>query len=337
MANKKVRWGILSSAKIGTGKVIPGMQKGEHLEITAISSRSLDRAEEAARELGIAKAYGSYEELLADPDIDAVYNPLPNHMHVPWSIKAANAGKHVLCEKPIALSAEEVGLLIEARDRTGVNIAEAFMVRHHPQWLTAREIVNSGEIGELRAIQCFFSYFNRNADDIRNNSDMGGGALMDIGVYPIVASRFITGEEPRRVVGLVENDPDFGVDRLSSAILEFSNVQSTCTCSTQLVPYQRVHLLGTTCRVEIEIPWNAPPDTPRRIFLDDGEDRTSESREVRTIDVADQYHLQGDAFSRSILENDFSLAGPPLEDAVKNMRVVDALFESAKSGGWVEP
>lgn len=337
MANKKVRWGILSSAKIGTGKVIPGMQKGEHLEITAISSRSLDRAEEAARELGIAKAYGSYEELLADPDIDAVYNPLPNHMHVPWSIKAANAGKHVLCEKPIALSAEEVGLLIEARDRTGVNITEAFMVRHHPQWLTAREIVNSGEIGELRAIQCFFSYFNRNADDIRNNSDMGGGALMDIGVYPIVASRFITGEEPRRVVGLVENDPDFGVDRLSSAILEFSNVQSTFTCSTQLVPYQRVHLLGTTCRVEIEIPWNAPPDTPRRIFLDDGEDRTSESREVRTIDVADQYHLQGDAFSRSILENDFSLAGPPLEDAVKNMRVVDALFESAKSGGWVEP
>ena len=337
MANKKVRWGILSSAKIGTGKVIPGMQKGEHLEITAISSRSLDRAEEAARELGIAKAYGSYEELLADPDIDAVYNPLPNHMHVPWSIKAANAGKHVLCEKPIALSAEEVGLLIEARDRTGVNITEAFMVRHHPQWLTAREIVNSGEIGELRAIQCFFSYFNRNADDIRNNSDMGGGALMDIGVYPIVASRFITGEEPRRVVGLVENDPAFGVDRLSSAILEFSNVQSTFTCSTQLVPYQRVHLLGTTCRVEIEIPWNAPPDTPRRIFLDDGEDRTSESREVRTIDVADQYHLQGDAFSRSILENDFSLAGPPLEDAVKNMRVVDALFESAKSGGWVEP
>ena len=337
MANKKVRWGILSSAKIGTGKVIPGMQKGEHLEITAISSRSLDRAEEAARELGIAKAYGSYEELLADPDIDAVYNPLPNHMHVPWSIKAANAGKHVLCEKPIALSAEEVGLLIEARDRTGVNITEAFMVRHHPQWLTAREIVNSGEIGELRAIQCFFSYFNRNADDIRNNSDMGGGALMDIGVYPIVASRFITGEEPRRVVGLVENDPDFGVDRLSSAILEFSNVQSTFTCSTQLVPYQRVHLLGTTCRVEIEIPWNAPPDTPRRIFLDDGEDRTSESREVRTIDVADQYQLQGDAFSRSILENDFSLAGPPLEDAVKNMRVVDALFESAKSGGWVEP
>ena len=337
MANKKVRWGILSSAKIGTGKVIPGMQKGEHLEITAISSRSLDRAEEAARELGIAKAYGSYEELLADPDIDAVYNPLPNHMHVPWSIKAANAGKHVLCEKPIALSAEEVGLLIEARDRTGVIITEAFMVRHHPQWLTAREIVNSGEIGELRAIQCFFSYFNRNADDIRNNSDMGGGALMDIGVYPIVASRFITGEEPRRVVGLVEHDPDFGVDRLSSAILEFSNVQSTFTCSTQLVPYQRVHLLGTTCRVEIEIPWNAPPDTPRRIFLDDGEDRTSESREVRTIDVADQYHLQGDAFSRSILENDFSLAGPPLEDAVKNMRVVDALFESAKSGGWVEP
>ena len=337
MANKKVRWGILRSAKIGTGKVIPGMQKGEHLEITAISSRSLDRAEEAARELGIAKAYGSYEELLADPDIDAVYNPLPNHMHVPWSIKAANAGKHVLCEKPIALSAEEVGLLIEARDRTGVNLTEAFMVRHHPQWLTAREIVNSGEIGELRAIQCFFSYFNRNADAIRNNSDMGGGALMDIGVYPIVASRFITGEEPRRVVGLVENDPDFGVDRLSSAILEFSNVQSTFTCSTQLVPYQRVHLLGTTCRVEIEIPWNAPPDTPRRIFLADGEDSTSESREVRTIDVADQYHLQGDAFSRSILENDFSLAGPPLEDAVKNMRVVDALFESAKSGGWVEP
>jgi predicted dehydrogenase len=327
----------LSSAKIGTEKVIPGMQKGELTEIAAIASRSLDRAQEAAKKLGIPKVYGSYEDLLADPDIDAVYNPLPNHLHVPWSIKALNAGKHVLCEKPIALSAEEAELLIEARDRTGKNIVEAFMVRHHPQWIMAKELVDSGEIGELRAMQCFFSYFNRDPENIRNNPEMGGGGIMDIGVYPIVASRFIIGAEPIRVVGLVENDPEFGVDRLASAILEFPEVQATFTCSTQCVPYQRVHLVGTTGRVEIEIPWNAPQDTPCRVFIDDGSDPYAKSREVKTLDIADQYHLQGDAFSRSILENNFALAGRPIEDAVQNMRVVEAIFRSAKSGAWVEP
>src|SRR6266576_5995440 len=208
----RVKWGVLGVASIATKKVIPGMQKGEWSEIAAIASRDLKKAKEAARKLGIPKAYGSYEELLADTEIEAVYNPLPNHMHVPWSMRAAEAGKHVLCEKPLALSVAECRTLIEASDRTGVKIGEAFMVRTHPQWLRAREIVRSGEIGDVRAVMAAFSFFNRDAKNIRNVPEWGGGALMDIGCYAIQFSRFVYGQEPARVVGLIERDPDMGID-----------------------------------------------------------------------------------------------------------------------------
>src|ERR1700721_2524554 len=210
MANqRKVKWGVLGAANIALKKVIPGMQQGEWSEITGIASRDLKKAQEAARSLGIAKAYGSYEELLADPEIEAIYNPLPNHLHVPWSIKAAEAGKHVLCEKPIGLNVAEAKALLSARDRTGVKIGEAFMVRTHPQWLRTRELIRSGRIGELRSIIGAFSYFNRDPANIRNVLDWGGGGIYDIGCYPITTSRFIFGEEPSRVIGLVERDPEF--------------------------------------------------------------------------------------------------------------------------------
>ena len=244
--SKKVRWGILSTAAIGVKKVIPGMQKGEWSEVTAIASRDLGKAETVARALGIPKAYGSYEELLADPQIEAIYNPLPNQMHVPLSIKAAEAGKHVLCEKPLSLTVAEAKKLLEVQERTGVKMGEAFMVRTHPQWLRTRELVKSGRIGDLRSIVGFFSYFNVDPANIRNISEYGGGALMDVGCYPVTTSRFIFGEEPSRVLGLVGRDPVMKVDRLTSAILDFPSGQSTFTCSTQLVPYQRMHFFGTT-------------------------------------------------------------------------------------------
>ena len=232
MANqRKVKWGVLGAANIALKKVIPAMQQSEWSEITGIASRDLKKAQEASRTLGIAKAYGSYEELLSDPEIEAIYNPLPNHLHVPWSIKAAEAGKHVLCEKPLSMTVAEAKTLLAAQKRAGVKMGEAFMVRTHPQWLRARELVQSGKIGELKAISGTFSYFNRDPANVRNMADIGGGAMMDIGCYPITTSRFMFGEEPTRVVGLIENDPDFKTDRLASAILDFPSGPATFTCS----------------------------------------------------------------------------------------------------------
>jgi predicted dehydrogenase len=334
MANR-IRWGILSTAKIAVKKVIPGMQKGKFSEIAAIASRDQSKAEEAARALGIAKAYGSYEELLADPQIDAIYNPLPNQMHVPWSIKAAEAGKHVLCEKPLSLTVEEAKKLVAVRDRTKVKIGEAFMVRTHPQWLRARELVASGRIGQVRASTAFFSYFNNDPKNIRNNPGYGGGALMDIGCYPINTSRFVFGQEPTRVLGIIERDPQLKVDRLTSAILDFPAGQSTFTCSMQLVPYQRSQFFGTKGRIEIEIPFNAPPDRPCRIFIDDGRDVFGGGVTIEEFPVCDQYTRQGDAFSRAILEG--GEVPVPLEDAIRNMAVIEAVFRSAESGKWEKP
>jgi predicted dehydrogenase len=330
-----VNWGIISTAKIGVEKVIPAMQKSRHCRIVAIASRDLAAAEKTAKKLGIPQAYGSYEALLADPKIEAVYNPLPNHLHVPWSIKAAEAGKHVLCEKPIALNAKEAEQLIAARDRTGKLITEAFMVRSHPQWLRARELVREGRIGRLRAIQGFFSYFLTDPTNVRNQADIGGGGLYDIGCYPIVTSRFLFEAEPRRVVGLIERDPVLKIDRLASAILDYPEGQVSFTCSTQLVPYQRMQIFGEKGRIAVEIPFNAPPDRPCRIFVDDGSQLGDGSARAESFEVCDQYALQGDMFSEAIRTG--KPVAFPLEDAVKNMRVIDALFRSAKSGVWEKP
>ncbi len=335
MAKRKVKWGILGAASIAVRKVIPGMQQSKYCDIAAIASRDLAKARAAAASLKIGKSYGSYEELLADPEIAAIYNPLPNHLHVPWAIKAMEAGKHVLCEKPIALNAAEARTLVPVRDRAGVKIGEAFMVRTHPQWLRTKELIDKGRIGELRAVVGVFSYFNRDAKNVRNKPEWGGGGLMDIGCYPITMSRFMFGSEPQRVSGVLERDPEFGTDRLASAILEFSGGQAVFTCSTQMVPYQRMQFLGTKGRMEIEIPFNAPPNKTTRIFVDDGSDVGGAGIKFETIPACDQYTLQGDVFSKAILED--GKVPVPLEDAIANTAVIDAIFRAAESGKWEKP
>ena len=347
-----VRWGVLGVARIAAAKVIPAMQRGRWSTVTAIASRELGKAQEAARELGLAKAYGSYDELLADPDIDAVYIPLPNHLHVPWAIKAAERGKHVLCEKPIALTAADTQTLIDVRDRTGVKMQEAFMVRTHPQWLRARDIVRSGRLGEVRSIAGYFSYYNDDAANIRNVPEFGGGGLMDIGCYLINTSRFIFEREPKRVVGLIDRDPRLKVDRMTSMILDFdatrgagpeadeghgarSGAHCIGTCSTQLTAYQRVQILGTQGRLEVQIPFNAPPDRPCRLAIDTAGDLSGATIETIEIETCDQYTIQGDLFSQAILAGTDVPA--PLEDALINMECIEAVFRSAASGLWEQP
>ncbi len=333
--NKKVAWGVLGVANIAVKKVLPAMQRGEWCQIAAIASRDHKRAAQAAKELGISKAFGSYEELLADPEIEAVYNPLPNHLHVPWSIKAAEAGKHVLCEKPISLTVPEAISLLRTRDRTGVKIQEAFMVRTHPQWCKAVDLIRTGKIGAVRSVAGYFSYFNRDPKNIRNIFDFGGGAMMDIGCYLIYTSRLIFAEEPTRVLGIAERDPEMQTDILTSGILHFPSGQAIFTCSTQVAPYQRVQILGTQGRIEIEVPFNAPPDKPCRIFIDEGGDPSGRSAAILEFEVCDQYTIQGDLFSKSIREG--TELAVPLEGSVRNMAVIDAVFRSAESGKWEAP
>jgi predicted dehydrogenase len=328
---EKVRWGVIGTGNIGREKVIPAMQRGECCAIEAIASRDLATARRVAGELSIPRAYGSYAELLADPGIEAVYIPLPNHLHVPLAIQAAEAGKHVLCEKPIALTADEAARLRAVAGK--VILAEAFMVRFHPQWLRARELVRAGRIGELRAVQVFFSYYNDDPGNIRNRADIGGGALYDIGCYAVVSGRFPFGAEPTRAVALVDRDPRLRTDRTMSGLLDFGGGrQLAFTVSTQCVPYQRVQLCGTKGRIEIQIPFNAPPGVPTRIFLDDGAALDGSRTMTETLPACDQYTLQGDAFSRAVRGG---VAFPyGVEDAISNMHVLDALFRSEKSGSW---
>jgi predicted dehydrogenase len=333
--SKRVKWGVLGVAGIAVKKVIPAMQRGEWSHVFAIASRDLNKAQQAAEQLGIPKAYGSYEELLADPEIEAVYNPLPNHLHVPWSIKAAEAGKHVLCEKPISLTVEEAVSLLKARDRTGVKIEEAFMVRTHPQWSRALDFIKEGRIGPVQSVMGYFSYYNRDLKNIRNILAYGGGALMDIGCYLVYTSRLIFGEEPARVSALIEVDPETRTDAITSGILHFPSGQSVFTCSTQVVPYQRVQIFGTKGRIEIEIPFNAPPDRPCRIFLDDGVDPSGRRAEILDLERCDQYTIQGDLFSRSVREG--TALPVQLEGSVRNMAVIEAIFRSAKSDQWEKP
>jgi predicted dehydrogenase len=336
---KKLRIGVLSTAKIGLKKVIPGMQQGHYTEVTAIASRSLEAAQKAASELNIPKAYGSYEELLADPDIDAVYIPLPNDLHVPWTEKAARAGKHVLCEKPIALNAQQAETLIPVQRETGAKIAEAFMVKLHPEWHRAQEHIAQGRIGELRLVTGTFSYFNDDPNNIRNKPENGGGALMDIGCYQIFAARQLFGTEPTRVMALIDRDPKSHVDRLTSFLLEFPAGHAVFTCSTQLIPYQRVQALGTKGRIEIEIPVNIPPDRNVRLFLDEHGDLFGKSVMTELFPPGpgglDQYTLQGDAFALAILDN--TEVPVPLTAAILNMKVIDAIFRSAQSNQWETP
>jgi predicted dehydrogenase len=328
----KLRWGVLGVARIATKKVIPAMQRGRWTEIHAIASRDVARARQAAGELGIGRAYGSYDAMLADPDSDAVYIPLPNHLHVEWTRRAAEAGKHVLCEKPIGLTAEDAEKLIGVRDRTGVRIQEAFMVRTHPQWLGALDIVRSGRLGVVRSITGYFSFFNDDPANIRNIKSYGGGGILDIGCYLVNTARMIFEGEPRRVCALVEESPATGVDWMASMILDFDGRHAAGTCSTQLSHGQRITIAGTRGRIDIEIPFNAPPDRPCRIFVEDAPPGAVPDRHTVEFETCDQYTIQGDLFSRAVLDG---VPPPyPLEDSLENMRVIDALFRSGRSGGW---
>lgn len=328
---KKIRWGILSTAKIGVTKVIPAIQQSSFGEVVAISSRNAATAQQTAKELGIPKAYDSYEALLSDPSIDAIYNPLPNHMHVAWTLKALAAGKHVLCEKPIGLNREEAtDLMKEASKFPQLKVMEAFMYRFHPQWIKTMQLISEGAIGEVKTIQAFFSYFNADPQNIRNKANIGGGGLMDIGCYCISFARYIMGANPTEAVALIDFDPEMKTDRLSSGMLKFSDGKSaTFTCATQLAPFQRLHIFGTQGQITVEIPVNAPADAPCAIQL-----KTNEVDERIVFEAENQYSLQADAFAQSILDD--RPVPTPLTDAVENMAVIDALFRSPLSKSWVK-
>lgn len=333
--NRKVKWGVLGVANIAVKKVIPAMQRGQWAEITAIASRDLAKAQTAAQQLNIPKAYGSYDELIADSEIEAIYNPLPNNLHVEWTIKAAQSGKHVLVEKPISMTVAEALPLLKVRDETGVKIEEAFMVRTNPQWLATLNMIQEGQIGEVRSVAGYFSYNNQDPNNIRNIRETGGGGLMDIGCYMIFFARLIFDAEPKRVVSLIQEHPETRTDILTSALLDFPNGQATFTCSTRVTPYQRVVIVGTSGRIEVQIPVNTPPDLPLKVFLDDGSDLTGSAIQTLEFEPCDQYTVQGDLFSQAIRNDTEPVLS--LESSIKNMSVIEAIFRSAKSERWETP
>jgi len=328
-----IKWGVLGCAGIAAKAVIPAIQSSRLGRVAAIASRDAEKASAMATRFGIEKSYGSYEDLLSDPDIDAIYNPLPNHLHVPMTIKALEHGKPVLCEKPIALNAAQASELAEAQKAANLPVAEAFMVRHHPQWKKARAMVAEGRLGDVRAIQTIFAYYLDDPKDVRNQADIGGGGLFDVGCYAINTARFLFDAEPLRAIALMENDPVFDTDRLTSGLLAFpEGRQLAFTCSTQLSLTQKVTVLGTRGRLEIPIPFNAPADQQTVLIFDDGRDLAGGGRQEIVIEPVDQYREQVDAFAQAVLSG--TPLEPGLEDAIANMKAIDALFRSATSGRW---
>jgi predicted dehydrogenase len=332
---QRVKWGVLGVANIAVRKVIPAMQVGQWSEVTAIASRDLSKAQAAAQQLHIPRAYGSYEELLADTEIEAIYNPLPNNLHVEWTIKALEAGKHVLCEKPIGMNVGEAKQLLQTRDKTGLKIEEAFMVLTNPQWVAVLDMIEAGKMGEVHSVTGHFSYNNHDLSNIRNIRETGGGGLMDIGCYLIFFSRLVFGAEPKRVVSLIEEHTETKTDILTSALLEFPSGHASFTCGTRMTPYQRVQIVGTGGRIEVQVPVNAPTDLPCKVLVDDGTDLMGSAIQTLEFEPCDQYTIQGDLFSQAIRENKEPIL--PLEESIKNLAVVEAVFKSAKTGRWEEP
>jgi predicted dehydrogenase len=335
MADKKIRWGILSTANIGLKKVTPAILKSPLSEVVAVASRDKSKAEEYIATLGLtgkAKAYGSYEELFADPNIDAIYNPVPNHLHVPLTLQATKAGKHVLCEKPIALNAKEAEQLRQIPP--GIVFYEAFMVRFHPQWARAREIIRSGELGELRAVRGTFTYYLTDPNNVRNQADIGGGGVYDIGCYPITAARYMFGAEPLRAVSLIDRDPVLKTDRLASALLDFGGGrQASFISSTQSNLGQSLEVIGTKGRLQLLVPFTPDPDKPTAVLVDRDWDVSGNFARREVFPPVDQYTEQANAFCRAILDKKPLEWG--VEDAIKTMRVIDAVYGSEKAGGWV--
>ena len=334
-ADEPLAWGVLGVADIAVRQVIPAIQRSPANRVVAIASRDPAKAEAAARTLGIARAHGSYEALLADPAVEAVFIPLPNHLHVPWSLRAVAAGKHVLCEKPLGCTAAEVRPLLAARDRAGVQVAEAFMTRTHPQWRRVRELIAAGRIGELRMVTGHFSYYRRDPDDVRSKVEYGGGVLLDIGCYPVTMSRWLFGAEPVEVACVLERDPEFKVDRYVSGVLRFPAGQASFTVAGQAALWQRMEIFGTRGRIEVEIPFNPPATHPARIVVDDGRDLTGGGIEAETFEPVNQYTLQAERFAGAVRGR--GAVPVTVEDALGNMAVLDALFRAAQSGRWEKP
>jgi predicted dehydrogenase len=330
--NEPVRWGILGVAQIALNQVIPALQSAANCRIVAIASRERARADDAARRLGIARAHGSYEALLADPEIEAIYNPLPNSLHVDWTIRAAEAGKHVLCEKPIGMDARDAERLLAVRARSGVMLQEAFMYRHHPRWRRVVELVHGGAIGKVELTAALFTYNRPKPDDVRNIASLGGGVILDIGAYGVHSARRVRGREPLRVMCRLERHAQFGTDRLVTAMLDFGDVLSTFALCNGVTPMQEMRIFGSEARLDLARPYVPAKDRPTEIVIDRakiiGEDATT----IETFAPADQYAIQCAEFAARLRKRE----GPefPIEDAIANMRVLDALKRSATSGVW---
>ena len=324
---KPVVWGVLSVSAHYRERVHTYVVKSPLVDMRAVASRVRDRADAFAREFGIPRSYGSYEQLLADREVEAVYIPLPNHLHAEWVKKCADAGKHVLCEKPFAMNAREAEEAISYAEKKGVRVMEAFMYRFHPQWQRAREIVKAGELGRVHSIHTIFAYMLTDPTNIRNILSAGGGAIMDIGCYAVSTSRFLLGREPERVVSLVNRDAIFKTDILSSGVLDFGAAQSVFTVGTQTYSWQKVDVIGSGGEMRVHVPFNAYPDTPLQVSVS----TAVGEREVRT-ENADQYQRMFEGFSRAV-RGEIPVPTPP-QDAINNMKVLDALFRSEKSGTW---
>jgi len=333
---RSLRWGILGAARIAVRHVLPSFQAARHAQVTGIAARDADRARSVAAQFGIERAYASYEELLADESIDAVYIPLPNDLHLRWTVRALEAGKHVLCEKPIAMNAGQARAIAATAASCGRHVMEAYMIRFHPQWRRARALLESGRLGEPRAVQVWFSYDNPPGENLRNSLEHGGGGLYDIGGYALVAAQWLFGGRPRRLLGLFGREATPGVDRLTSAVVDFGDGrQLVFTVSTAVARLQSVMVYGPSGRLTIETPFNPAADRPTRLLLDDARDLYGGGLAIETVPAADQYALQLDAFSEAILCG----RAPPfgMDDAIGNMRALDALFRSERSGCWEEP
>lgn len=326
--DRPVKWGVLSTAHIGTEKVIPAIQRSQHCEVVAVASRDADRAAVTAETLGIPRSYGSYEELLADNEVEAIYNPLPNHLHREWTVAAAEAGKHILCEKPLAMTAAEAREMVAVCDRAGVILMEAFMYRLHPLWIEAKRLVDNGTIGRLMGVDAVFSYFNDDPTNIRNIAAAGGGALYDIGCYAVNAARLIFGAEPIGVKATITRDPNLEIDVVTTAILEFEEGTASFLCSTRMEPNQRVEILGTEGRLVIEIPFNIPPDRPSTLLeVSGGDPPVNPDVTIHEIPVADPYTVQADVFA-SVIRGERPLPFPA-DDAVANLEVIESVFTAA--------
>lgn len=325
------RWGILSTARIAREQMIPALQASDNGVVFALASRDGAKAREVAARFGIPHAFDSYEGLLASAEVDGVYIPLPTSQHVEWAIKAADAGKHVLVEKPLGLKAGEIAEVIAARDRNKVQICEAFMVVYHPQWIKVRDLVQQGAIGRLRHVQGAFSYFNVDPQNMRNRPELGGGALPDIGVYPTVSTRFVTAREPLRIRANVEFDKTFGTDSYSNIWADFGDFDLTFYVSTQMALRQFMVFHGDKGFIEVHAPFNAGLYEHHRVELHNS---THSEATVYRFPGAQQYKLEAEAFARAARggqERVFTL-----EESVLNQKVIDAIFAAGKSGDWQE-